>query len=80
VDRGLGGLVAFAGDERVGVSYRDRWSSGDQPKYLWWDLDRELVAGEQMSPLTRAAFLADTANPLTGWGTDGLEVITPTSR
>jgi hypothetical protein len=74
-DRLLDGLVAFAGDDRDGVSDPDRWSSEDKPKYLWWDLDHELVAGEQMSPLTRAAFLADTANPLTGWGTDGLKVI-----
>lgn len=71
----LDGLVAFAGDDQVGASNPARWSGGDQPKYLWWDLDLELVHGEPMSPLTRAAFLADTANPLTGWGTEGLEVV-----
>jgi hypothetical protein len=73
--RPLEGLLAYAGDDLIGSPSPTRWSGGDEPKYLWWDLNHELVAGEEMSPLTRAAFVADTANPLTAWGTHGLEVI-----
>lgn len=69
------GLLAYSGDDAAGTPDPTRWSSGEEPKYVWWHLDHELVLGESMSPTTRAAFLADTTNPLTGWGSAGLEAI-----
>jgi hypothetical protein len=53
----------------------DPWRDTTQEKYVWYDMSGELVEGEPMSAFTRAAAVADVANPLTNWGSDGLQFV-----
>lgn len=45
------------------------------PKYVWLRDVKPLVAGEPMTPLTRAAMAGDVASSLTHYGTAGLHYI-----
>lgn len=51
------------------------WRDPTQEKYVWYDFDAQLVAGEVTSPFVRAAAVADVANPLTNWGSAGLQFV-----
>jgi acyl-coenzyme A thioesterase PaaI-like protein len=53
----------------------DPWHDTTQEKYVWYDFDAQLVEGEPMSPFVRAAGVADVANPLTNWGSEGLQFV-----
>jgi hypothetical protein len=53
----------------------DAWHDPSQDKYVWYDCDARLVDGEPMSPFVRAAAVADVANPLTNWGSEGLQFV-----
>lgn len=53
----------------------DPWRDPTQEKYVWYDCDARLVEGEATSPFVRAAAVADVANPLTNWGSDGLQFV-----
>ncbi|HEX3707856.1 MAG TPA: acyl-CoA thioesterase domain-containing protein [Mycobacteriales bacterium] len=53
----------------------DPWRDTTLEKYVWYDFDGELVAGEPMTPFVRAAAIADVANPLTNWGSEGLQFV-----
>ena len=46
-----------------------------EPKRLWTRDRSELVAGEELSPVVRAALAADLPNPLANSGTKGLQFI-----
>ncbi len=45
------------------------------PKYIWVRAIRPLVAGEPLTPFTRAAMAGDMASSLTHYGTGGLRFI-----
>ncbi|WP_246216857.1 thioesterase family protein [Mycobacterium botniense] len=45
------------------------------PKYAWVRETKVLVDGEPLTPFTRAAMAGDVTNPLTHWGTKGLQFI-----
>jgi hypothetical protein len=53
----------------------DAWRDPTNEKYVWYDCAAELVEGEPMSPFVRAAAVADVGNPLTNWGSDGLQFV-----
>jgi hypothetical protein len=53
----------------------DVWRDPAQRKYMWFRFDQELVEGEAMSGFVRAACVADAANPLTNWGSSGLQYV-----
>jgi acyl-coenzyme A thioesterase PaaI-like protein len=53
----------------------DPWRDATQEKYVWYDFDAQLVEGEQTSAFVRAAAVADVANPLTNWGSHGLQFV-----
>lgn len=53
----------------------DPWLDPTQQKYVWYDFDAQLVAGEPTSPFVRAAAVADVGNPLTNWGSEGLQFV-----
>ncbi len=48
---------------------------GAGPRRAWLRDDRDLVDGEPLGPWVRAAMAADVANPLSNWGTHGLDYI-----
>ncbi len=61
-----------------GTTAADNFSAWQDPtrrKYMWFRLDRDLVEGESMSGFVRAACVADATNPLTNWGSAGLEFV-----
>jgi hypothetical protein len=51
------------------------WRDPTQEKYVWYDFDAQLVEGERTSRFVRAAAVADVANPLTNWGSEGLQFV-----
>jgi hypothetical protein len=51
------------------------WRDASQEKYVWYDFDATLVDGEATTPFVRAAAVADVANPLTNWGSEGLQFV-----
>lgn len=51
------------------------WFGAFEQKRMWLRETRELVAGEEMTPLVRVATAADIANPLANSGPNGLEFI-----
>ncbi|HWC35076.1 MAG TPA: acyl-CoA thioesterase domain-containing protein [Mycobacteriales bacterium] len=51
------------------------WRDASQEKFVWYDFDAQLVDGEPTSPFVRAAAVADVANPLTNWGSEGLQFV-----
>jgi Thioesterase-like superfamily len=53
----------------------DPWRDTTQEKYVWYDFDAQLVEGEVTSPFVRAAAVADVANPLGNWGSEGLQYV-----
>jgi hypothetical protein len=53
----------------------EAWRDTANAKYVWYDCDASLVAGEPMSPFVRAAAVADVGNPLTNWGSEGLQFV-----
>jgi len=64
----------FGPDARAARDF-EPWRDPTQEKYVWYDCAAELVEGEPMSPFVRAAAVADVANPLTNWGSDGLQFV-----
>jgi len=48
---------------------------GAVQRRAWLRDTRELVDGEALSPLIRAVIAADVANPISNWGTRGLQFI-----
>jgi Thioesterase-like superfamily len=71
---GSGGLAYTSVD---GPPHRDFdvWRNASQPKFVWFRLPVDLVDDEPITSFVRAACVADVANPLTNWGTDGLEYV-----
>lgn len=53
----------------------DLWRDPALRKLLWYRIGSDLVEGEQTSGYVRAACVADAANPLTGWGSEGLQFV-----
>ena len=53
----------------------EAWRDPANAKYVWYDCDARLVDGEPMSPFVRAAAVADVGNPLTNWGSEGLQFV-----
>jgi len=47
----------------------------DGPRYAWLREVRDLVDGEELTPLLRAALAVDVTSPLTNFSTDGLAFI-----
>jgi hypothetical protein len=64
----------FGPDARPARDF-EPWRDTANAKYVWYDCDAQLVEGEAMSPFTRAAAVADVANPLTNWGSEGLQFV-----
>jgi hypothetical protein len=53
----------------------DLWRDPARRKYLWFRLGRDLVEGTPMTGFVRAACVADATNPLTNWGSAGLQFV-----
>jgi acyl-coenzyme A thioesterase PaaI-like protein len=68
------GPRAYSGDGREHENF-DIWKDPAQEKYVWFNLAADLVEGEPMSNFVRAACVADVANPLTNWGSEGLQYV-----
>lgn len=69
------GPKPYVGPTAQPVRTFERWRDHTQEKYVWYDCDARLVDGEPMSAFVRAASVADVANPLTNWGSDGLQFV-----
>lgn len=65
----------YAGPDAEPADSFDAWRDPSRAKYVWYDCDAQLVEGESTSPFVRAASVADVANPLTNWGSDGLQFV-----
>ena len=62
-------------DGDAAIDNFDLWRDPKQRKQLWFRLGYDLVAGEPTSGFVRAACVADAANPLTNWGSEGLQFV-----
>jgi hypothetical protein len=51
------------------------WQQADHQKFGWVRPVRPLVAGQEMTPFTRAVMCGEVTSPLTHWGTGGLRHI-----
>jgi hypothetical protein len=69
------GPKPYFGTDAAAARDFEPWRDPTQQKYVWYDCAAELVEGEPMSPFVRAAAVADVANPLTNWGSDGLQFV-----
>lgn len=69
------GPKPYVGDQALPARDFDPWRDASQAKYVWYDFDATLVEGEQTSPFVRAAAVADVSNPLTNWGSEGLQFV-----
>jgi hypothetical protein len=73
-DPGHTGPRAFTSDGTASENF-DVWRNPATEKFVWFTLAHDLVEGEPMSDFVRAAGVADAANPLTNWGSEGLEFV-----
>jgi hypothetical protein len=71
----LDGPRAFSDDEGSGVFDFDLWRDPTLRKLLWFRVGYDLIEGEPMTGFVRAACVADAANPLTNWGSEGLQFV-----
>ncbi|HVV75403.1 MAG TPA: PaaI family thioesterase [Mycobacteriales bacterium] len=69
------GPKPYVGPDARAARDFEPWRDPSQQKYVWYDFDATLVEGEPTSPFVRAAAVADVANPLTNWGSDGLQYV-----
>jgi hypothetical protein len=69
------GPKPYAGPDAVPVRTFDPWRDTTLEKYVWYDFDAQLVDGEETSPFVRASAVADVANPLMNWGSEGLQYV-----
>jgi hypothetical protein len=77
IPRGLAMLVWTYGrnDHTPGPGFGlDAWQHAG-PKYIWVRDIRPLVAGEELTPFTRAAMAGDMVSSLTHFGAEGLQFI-----
>jgi acyl-CoA thioesterase len=51
------------------------WQQAEHPKFAWIRQLYPLVAGEKLTPFTRAVMCGEVTSPLTHWGTGGLRHI-----
>jgi acyl-CoA thioesterase len=51
------------------------WQQSEHQKFAWIRQTRPLVAGEKLTPFTRAVMCGEVTSPLTHWGTGGLRHI-----
>ena len=51
------------------------WQQADHPKFAWIRQVYPLIAGEEITPFTRAVMCGEATSPLTHWGTGGLRHI-----
>ena len=65
----------YFGPEARSAKDFDAWRDPSQQKYVWYDCAATLVEGEETSPFVRAAAVADVANPLMNWGSEGLQFV-----
>lgn len=71
----LDGPRAFSDEGGGGIFDFDLWRDPTLRKLLWFRAGYDLIEGEPMSGFVRAACVADAANPLTNWGSEGLEFV-----
>jgi acyl-CoA thioesterase superfamily protein len=71
---GNGGL-AYAGIDGTPSEDFRVWSDTPGPKLVWFQLPHDLVEDVPITSFVRAASIADVANPLTNWGSDGLQYV-----
>jgi hypothetical protein len=71
----LDGPRAFSDDRGGGIHDFDLWRDPKLRKLLWFRVGYDLIEGEPMSGFVRAACVADAANPLTNWGSEGLQFV-----
>jgi hypothetical protein len=71
----MGGGLAYSTPDTPPTHDFDIWKDTSQPKLVWFNLPIEMVEGEPTSPFVRASRVADVANPLTNWGTKGLQYV-----
>ncbi|HVT21240.1 MAG TPA: acyl-CoA thioesterase domain-containing protein [Mycobacteriales bacterium] len=64
----------FGPDARPARDF-EAWRDVTNEKYVWYDCDARLVEDEPMSAFVRAAAIADVANPLTNWGSEGMQFV-----
>jgi hypothetical protein len=69
------GPKPYVGPDATPARTFEDWHDPTQEKYVWYDCAATLVEGEPMSAFVRAAAVADVANPLTNWGSDGLQFV-----
>ncbi len=69
------GPKPYVGSRALAARDFEPWRDASQEKYVWYDFDAQLVDGEETSPFVRAAAVADVANPLTNWGSNGLQFV-----
>lgn len=69
------GPKPYAGLDAKPARDFEPWRDTTQPKYVWYDFAAQLVEGEPTTPFVRAAAVADVANPLTNWGSEGLQYV-----
>jgi hypothetical protein len=70
-----GGGLAYSTPDSPPTQDFDVWRDTSRQKLVWFNLPIDLVEGEPMSPFVRAAAIADAANPLTNWGSEGLKFV-----
>lgn len=51
------------------------WQQAEHQKFAWIRQVRPLVAGEEVTPFTRAVMCGEVTSPMTHWGTGGLRHI-----
>jgi acyl-coenzyme A thioesterase PaaI-like protein len=71
----VGGGLAYSTPDSPPTQDFDIWRDTSLRKLVWFNLPIDLVEGEPMSPFTRAAGVADVGNPLTNWGSEGLQFV-----
>lgn len=73
--------LATAKGEFSSAGYRSgiaAWQSGkDAPSVCWMRENASVVAGRALTPYTRLGLLADVANSVLNWGSEGLKLINP---
>lgn len=70
-----GGGLAYSTPDTPPTHDFSIWTDTSLQKLVWFNLTTDLVEGVSMSPFVRAAGVADVGNPLTNWGTEGMQFV-----
>lgn len=70
-------MWAYGANPETGAPGLDafEWQQAEHPKFAWIRQVRPLVAGQELTPFTKAVMCGEVTSPLTHWGTGGLRHI-----